>query len=57
MNNTIWYKVIFKCCKDVEAFRYNKRVKVAENFTQFINTEKHEIIALWDWRILRFEVE
>lgn len=57
MTNSInWYIVVFKLCTGIETFRYNKRIKVTEKLTQFINTETHEVIALWDFRILRFEV-
>lgn len=52
-----WYKVYFKVCTGIECFRYNKRVKHFEKGTQFINTETHEIVAIWDWRIIRFEAE
>lgn len=51
-----WYKVVFWCCKDIETFRYNKRVNDSPKTTQFINTETHEIVALWNDRIIRFEI-
>jgi hypothetical protein len=58
MNNiNNWHIVVFKLCTGIEKFRYNKRIKVCEKMTQFINTETHEIVALWDNRIIGFEAE
>lgn len=55
-SNNKWYIVVFKLCTGIEKFRYNKRINDSPKSTQFINTETHEIVALWNDRIIRFEV-